>query len=240
MSEQELMLQNAQSLMHLGEYEKGIKLLRELGDYPLALRFLGNAYNNGTGVEKDRFKALEYYIAAFEHGERDLGFYEDIHELVSDNLRDFKKNKCDFKEEIMPIYNLLKLNIEDICKETMPYNDVAQFNISALFITAFKNCCDIVRVFLAHQGVNCDLPPRLLFLEGMKLGLAELEFLKDVITCHDKITVEGEFSILNEFGFTLSIMAMRTFMERVDEVINNKSDAEILKEILDNNTNNNK
>lgn len=234
MTEQEFMLQNAQNLMSQGEYEEGVKLLRKLGDNPTALRLLGVAYYYGDGVEEDHNKALEYYVAAYENGERDLEFYETIHKLVQDNLNELKKNRCDFKEEIEPIINFLKFNLDSIAKESRPFNEITTFMISMPFATAYKNCCDIIKVFLNHQGKNNDLSPRLLFLEGMKLGLTEIEFIKDVIPCHERIIGDGDFSVFNEATFNWSIMAMRMFMENVNEVINNKTDAEILNEIFEN------
>ena len=224
MSEQELKFQNAQNLMSMGEYEEGVKLLRELGEYPLALKLLGYAYYNGDGVEEDHNKALEYFVSAYEHGDTNLGLYELIHELVCDNLSNYKKSKGNFKKEIEHNVNLLKFCLESITKEIQPYDDMAQFVTSTAFVTAFSNCCDIIKVLLTHQGINNDLSPRLLIIEGMKLGLTELEFIKDVLPCHDKITEEGDFGVSNDVSFSWSIMAMRMFLERVDEVINNKKD----------------
>lgn len=234
MSEQEIMLQNAQNLMSRGEYEEGIKLLRQLGDNPTALKLLGVAYYYGYSIEEDDKKALEYFVAAYEHGERDIGFYETIHDLIQENLSEFKKNKCDFKDDIAPIYKLLKGNLDAFTQSSRPFDDSTQFYFSMEYMMAFKNCCEIIKVFLVHQNIDSDLTPRNLFLEGMKLGLVELEFVTDVIYCRDKISEECDFSITNQIEFTKSIMVMRMFMERVDEVINNKTDAEILKEIFEN------
>ena len=244
MSEQEIMLQNAQNLMSQGEYEEGVKLLRQLGDYPEALRLLGVAYYYGDGVEEDHNKALEYYVAAYEHEKKDLfspknwlnpndwGLSETIHELVQENLRRFRENQCDFKDEIGSSNKMLKENLDFIAKTHGPYDESTQLLISMQFTTAFKHCCDILRVFLNHHGNNTELPLRSLFLEGMKLGLAELEFITHVLACHNKITEEGDYSITNQFIFSASISTMRTFMENVEIVINNKTDKELLKEIL--------
>lgn len=229
MDEQQFLLQNAQNLMSMGEYDEGIMLLRELGDNPLALKLLGYAYYNGDGVEENHDKALEYFVAAYEHGETDPGFYELIHELVCDNLINYKKNKCDFKEEIEPIVKTLKFCLDSIANETRPLDEGGKFICSTAFVAAYKYCCDIIKVFLAHQGVNNDLSPRLLFLEGMKMGLTELEFIKDAIPCCDKILEKGDFGVSNDVRFIWSIMAMRMFMRSVDEVINNKSNTIILK-----------
>jgi hypothetical protein len=234
MTQQEIMLQNAQNLMSQGEYEEGVKLLRKLGDNSTALRLLGVAYYYGDGVEEDHNKALEYYVAAYEHGEKDPGFYEMIHDLVQENLRELRKNKCDFKEKIAPIYNLLKGNLDALAKPSRPYDDCTQFYLSMEFMMAHKSCCEIIKAFLAHQNINCDLTQRSLFLEGMKLGLAELEFITNVMYCCDKISEKCDFSITNQIEFVKSLFVMRMFMENVDEVINNKTDAEILKEIFEN------
>ena len=231
-------LKSAQQLLSQGEYEEGIKLLYELGDHPIALRLLGLCFYRGLGVEIERNKALEYFVMAYENGAKDWGFYESIHELVGENLREFKKKRCDFKEEIEPINKKLKYNLDYIArtaKTSFPYDESTQLLISIEYTLACNKCCDIIKVFLAHQGGHSELSPRLLFLEGMKLGLIELEFLKDVIPCYDKIVDESDFPVTNDVSFTYSIMAMRSFMERVDEVINNKSDAEILKEIFEKN-----
>ena len=246
MTEEELILQNAQNLMSQGEYEEGIKLLRQLGDYPEALRLLGVAYYNGDGVEKDHNKALEYYVAAYEHGKKDKlnlidlfnpedwGLSESIHKLVQENLRIYRENRCDFKDEIESSNKNLKDTLDFIAKTLGPYDESTQILISTQFITAFKHCCDILHIFLSHHGNNTELPPRILFLEAMKLGLAGLGFITHVLACYDKITEECDFTITNQFVFSASVSTMREFMERVDEVINNKTDAEILKEIFEN------
>ena len=52
MDVQQFLLQNAQNLMSMGEYDEGIKLLRELGDYPLALKLLGCAYYKVMALKK--------------------------------------------------------------------------------------------------------------------------------------------------------------------------------------------
>lgn len=246
MSEQEFMLQNAQNLMSQGEYEEGIKLLRQLGDYPEALRLLGVAYYHGDGVEEDHNKALEYYVAAYEHGKKDKlnpinlfnpedwSLSETIHKLVQDNLRRYRENRCDFKEEIESSNKKLKENLDFIAKTIGPYDESTQLLISTQFIAAFKHCCDILHVFLSHHGNNSELPPRILFMEAMKLGLAELGFITYILACYDKITEECDFTITNQFAFSASISTMRGLMETVDEVINNKTDAEILKEIFEN------
>lgn len=234
MTEQEFILQNAQNLMSQGEYEEGIKLLRQLGDYPKALRLLGVAYYYGDGVEEDHNKALEYYVAAYEHGEKDPGFYEMIHDIVQENLRELRKNRCDFKEKIAPICNLLKGNMNAFAQPSRPFDDSTQFFLSMEYMMAIKNCCEIIKVFLAHQNINSDLTPRSLFIEGMKLGLFELEFVTDVIYCQDKISKGCDFSITNQIEFTKSIMVMRMFMDNVEIVINNKTDKEIQKEIFEN------
>ena len=234
MSEQELMLQNAQNLMSQGKYEEGITLFRQLGDDPTALRLLGVAYYYGDGVEEDHKKALEYYVAAYEHGEKDPVFYETIHEIVQETLREYRKNRCDFKGEIAPTYNLLEFNLNAFAQSSMPFDDSTQIYLSMEYVVAFKHCCEIIKVFLVHQNIDSDLTPRSLFLEGMKLGLVELEFITDVIYCHDKICEECDFSITNQIAFSKSIFVMRMFLRSVDEVINNKTDAEILKEIFEN------
>ena len=240
------MLQNAQNLMSQGEYEEGIKLLRQLGDNPEALRLLGFAYYHGDGVEEDHNKALEYYVAAYEHGKKDklnpINMFnpkdwtlsETIHKLVQDNLRRYRENRCDFKDEIEPSNKRLKVNLDSIANTLCPYDESTQLLISMQFISAFNHCCDILLVFLSHHGNNTELPPRALFLEGMKLGLVELEFITSALTCYDKITEECYFTITNQFVFSASISTMRAFMETVDEVINNKTDAEILNEIFEN------
>ena len=237
MSEQEFKLQNAQNLMNMGEYEEGIKLLRELGDYPLALKLLGFAYYNGDGVEENHDKALGYFVSAYENGENDFGLYEMIHELICDNLRILKGEKCDFKEEIDQTNKLLKDDLDFIAKTSCPYDESTQLLISMQFALAFNKCCDIIKVFLARQNKNDNLIPHQLFIEGMKLGLTEIEFIKDIIPCHNRIN-EGVYSVTNDIKVSMSIMAMRGFMERVDEVINNKSDKDIISEILIENSEN--
>ena len=246
MSEQELMLQNAQKLMSQQEYEEGIKLLRQLGDNPTALRLLGIAYYHGDGVEEDQNKALEYYVAAYEHGKKDklnpinlfnpedLTLSETIHELVQDNLRKYRETRCDFKDEIEPHNKRLKVNLDSIANTLCPYDESTQLLISMQFISAFNHCCDILHVFLSHHGNNNELPPRILFLEAMKLGLAELGFITYILACYDKITEECDFTITNQFVFSASVSTMRGFMESVDKIINNKTDAEILKELIEN------
>ena len=168
-SEQEIVLQNAHNLMSQGEYEEGIKLLRQLGDCPEALRLLGVAYYYGDGVEEDHNKALEYYVTAYEHEKKDLfspknwlnpndwGLSETIHELVQENLRRFRENQCDFKDEIGSSNKMLKENLDFIAKTHGPYDESTQLLISMQFTTAFKHCCDILRVFLNHHGNNTEL-----------------------------------------------------------------------------------
>lgn len=245
MSEQELMLQNAQNLMSQGEYEEGIKLLRQLGDDPTALRLLGVAYYHGDGVEEDHNKALEYFVTACEHVKKDRlsprdwicpkdwGLTGIIHELVQDNLRKYRETRCDFKDEIEPHNKRLKVNLDYIANTPCPYDESTQLLISMQFISAFNHCCDILHVFLSHNGNNTEFPPRSLFLEGMKLGLVEHEFITDVLACHDKIIEEGDYSITNQFIFPMSISTMRAFMEDVEIIINNKTIKEILKEIVE-------
>lgn len=246
MTEQEFILQNAQNLISQGEYEEGIKLLRQLGDYPEALRLLGVAYYHGDGVEEDHNKAMEYFVEAYEHRETDWlnpndwlnpwnwSLSNTIRKLVQDNLRRYRENRCDFKDEIEFSNKKLKNNLDFIAKTLGPYDESTQLLISTQFIAAFNYCCEILHVFLSHHGNNSELPPRILFLEAMKLGLTELEFITHILACYDKITEECDFTIINQFVFSASVSTMRGFMERVDEIINNKTDAEIMKEIFEN------
>ena len=237
MSEQEFIVQNAQNLMSMGEYEEGIKLLRELGDYPLALRLLGYAYYNGDGVEENHNKALEYFVSAYEHGETDPGFYELIHELVCDNLSNYKRTKCNFKAEIEPLLFFLRTVLDIVKGSPLPSDNKEDLQeLSQNYTNAVDFCCEIIKVFIQHQGKNDELPLHLLFLEAMKMGLVELEFISIIKPFYELIEKgDLELAFRDPKQYIPIPLVINMFVETVEEVINNKSNKDIIREIFEKN-----